>query len=76
MTALPADIRAILADRDLSTVLTQDGTDTSGADQVTGPVPEVTEPWPPSPPPLVGARFAGAGDREPRRTRRRRFGAR
>jgi hypothetical protein len=67
------EVRAILADRDLSTVPTQDGADTARAAQVAEPVPEVAETVPPSPPPLVGARFAGAGDREPRRPRRRRF---
>ena len=68
------EVRAILADRDLSTVPTQDGTDAARADQLPKLVPEVVEPATPGPPPLVGARFAGAGDREPRRPRRRRFG--
>lgn len=66
------EVRAILADRDLSQVATQDGPD-AATTTVTGSVPEVALPVPPSPPPLVGARFAGAGDREPRRPRRRRF---
>jgi hypothetical protein len=55
------EVRAILADRDLSTVPTQD-VSASG---------EVVEQVPPAQPPLVGARFAGAGAREPRRARRR-----
>jgi len=70
------EIRAILADRDLSTVPTQDRAGLAGSGTVTEPAPEVTEPVPSGPPPLVGARFAGAGDREPRRPRRRRFGVR
>lgn len=69
------EVRAILADRDLSTVPTQDAEDAAAAARAAEPAPEVTEPAAPSPPPLVGARFAGAGDREPRRPgRRRRFG--
>jgi hypothetical protein len=68
------EVRAILADRDLSTVPTQDGPDAAPiSEPVPGPVPDVVGTAPPSPPPLVGARFAGAGDREPRRPRRRRF---
>jgi hypothetical protein len=55
------EVRAILADRDLSTVPTQD---VSAAG-------EVVEQVPPAQRPLVGARFAGAGAREPRRARRR-----
>lgn len=70
------EVRAILADRDLSTVPTQDGPDAAGVARVAEPVPEVAEPVPSSAPPLVGARFAGAGDREERRGRRRRFGVR
>lgn len=63
------EVRAILADRDLSQVPTQDGPVAA-----TRPAPEpVPEAAPPVPPPLVGARFAGAGAREPRRARRRRF---
>jgi hypothetical protein len=69
------EVRAILADRDLSTVPTQDGPDAAGADEAADEVPGVTEPTAPSAPPLVGARFAGAGDRQPRRPKgRRRFG--
>ncbi|HSF38063.1 MAG TPA: hypothetical protein VLA70_18190 [Nocardioides sp.] len=67
------EIRAIVADRDLSAVPSQDGPGAVQDGQVTEPAPERVEPVPPSPPPLVGARFAGAGDREPRRPRRRRF---
>ena len=67
------EVRAILADRDLSLVPTHDGPDAARAAQVSEPVPEVAETAQPSPPPLVGARFAGAGDRESRRPRRRRF---
>ena len=67
------EVRAILADRDLSTVPTQDDPGVGGAEQAAVQVPEVTEPAQASPPPLVGARFAGAGEREPRRPRRRRL---
>lgn len=73
------EVRAILADRDLSTVPSQDAPD---AAPVSEPVPdpgaEVVGAASPGPPPLVGARFAGAGDREPRRPRspRRRRGGR
>ncbi|WP_416957282.1 hypothetical protein ACNKF0_07980 [Nocardioides sp. T5] len=70
------EVRAILADRDLSTVPTQDGPDAAEVARVAEPVPEVAEAVPSSAPPLVGARFAGAGDREERRGRRRRFGVR
>lgn len=70
------EVRAILADRDLSTVPTQDAPDAAVVARAAEPAaPEVVEPAAPSPPPLVGARFAGAGEREPRRPgRRRRFG--
>lgn len=72
------EVRAILADRDLSTVPSQDAPgEARGTEHAADPVPEVvatTPPSRPSPPPLVGARFAGAGDRESRRPRRRRLG--
>ena len=61
------EVRAILADRDLATVPTQD-------DPTAHPVDEGADevaPAAPAPPPLVGARFAGAGVREARRSRRR-----
>jgi hypothetical protein len=74
------EVRAILADRDLSTAATYDGPDATGdarvTDSVAEPVHEVAEPAPPSAPPLVGARFAGAGVHGERRPRRRRFGVR
>lgn len=66
------EVRAILAERDLSTVPTQD--DPAAHPEAVGePADDVDEPAAPAPapPPLVGARFAGAGAREPRRGRRR-----
>jgi hypothetical protein len=63
------EVRAILADHDLSTVPRQDepavthpGSVDDAADQAVVQA---------APPPLVGARFAGAGAREPRKGRRR-----
>lgn len=68
------EVRAILAGLDLSTVPAQDGPDAAlVSEPVRDPGREVVA-TAPSPPPLVGARFAGAGDREPRRPRRRRRG--
>lgn len=63
LLAVIDEVRAILAGHDLSTVPTE--FDPDGAQEVVEPVPQAV------PPPLVGARFAGAGQREPRRTRRR-----
>jgi hypothetical protein len=68
------EVRAILADRDLSTVPTQQDPAAHAAfadgstDESAGEV-EMTAT--PAPPPLVGARFAGAGTRQPRAGRRR-----
>lgn len=76
------EVRAILAQHDLSTVGSQPDRDALGQ-QPTPPgdavVAEVSQP---ALPPLVGARFAGAGERPPRppraarASRRRRFGGR
>ena len=67
LVAMIDEIRAILADHDLSAVRTE-------------PAPEGVEPEPevahPAPPALVGARFAGAGERVDKRPRRSRFGSR
>ncbi|MCY4725875.1 hypothetical protein NYO98_06250 [Nocardioides sp. STR2] len=70
------EVRAILADRDLSTVPTpQDpAAHEAAADESTDEsAVEIEVTATPAPPPLVGARFAGAGTRQPR-TGRRRFG--
>jgi hypothetical protein len=75
LLAVIDEVRAILADHDLSTVPTEFDPDAVDPD----PAGEgrqddavlVMEPAPQAPPPLVGARFAGAGQREPRRSRRR-----
>ena len=60
------EVRAILADQDLSAVAPQDA---EGAQEPVAPaqVERVVEP-----PPLVGARFAGASVRKERTSRRRR----
>lgn len=73
LLAIIDEVRAILAGLDLSTVSSQGGPDAARTEPVPGPVREA-EATAPSPPPLVGARFAGAGEREPRRPRRRRLG--
>lgn len=75
LLAVIDEVRAILADHDLSTVPTEfdpDAVDRDlpGEDLQDDPVPDV-EPAPHASPPLVGARFAGAGQREPRRPGRR-----
>jgi hypothetical protein len=71
------EVRAVLAGHDLSAVPIEfdpDAPDPDGADEgVQDDVQEVIAPAPQAAPPLVGARFAGAGQREPR-TPRRRFG--
>jgi hypothetical protein len=76
LLAVIDEVRAILAGHDLSTVPTEFDPDAPDHDADEG-VPdgreEVIEPAAPAAPPLVGARFAGAGQREPR-TPRRRFG--
>lgn len=65
------EVRAILADHDLSAVPTQDDPSAASAATVDETADEVLVSAAPTPPPLVGARFAGAGAREPRRGRRR-----
>ena len=65
------EVRAILADHDLSSVSTQDDHSPARAASVDETADEVRVEPAPSPPPLVGARFAGAGAREPRMGRRR-----
>ena len=65
------EVRAILADHDLSTVPTQDEPAAAHPASVDETADEVVVEAAPTPPPLVGARFAGAGAREPRRGRRR-----
>jgi hypothetical protein len=67
------EVRAILADHDLSTVPSREHHDAGRPESVDGAPDVVDAPAPPVVPPLVGARFAGAGAREPR-TGRRRFG--
>jgi hypothetical protein len=65
------EVRAILADHDLSSVPTQDGSAAAHPAAVDEAPDEVLGEAAPPPPPLVGARFSGAGAREPRRGRRR-----
>ena len=65
------EVRAILADHDLSSVPTQDESTAAHPAAVHETPDEVVVEAAPTPPPLVGARFAGAGAREPRRGRRR-----
>jgi len=65
------EVRAILADHDLSSVPTQDEPTAAHPAAVHKTPDEVVGEAAPTPPPLVGARFAGAGAREPRRGRRR-----
>jgi len=71
LLAMVDEVRAVLAGHDLSTASTQVVPD----DEAVAPVEEEPEPVTSGPPPLVGARFAGAGAREPRKPRRR-FGRR
>lgn len=66
LLAVIDEVRAILADHDLSTVPTEFDPDDAGPEPEQ--LAEVVVPH--APPPLVGARFAGA-QREPRRSRRR-----
>ena len=74
LVAMFDEVRAVLAGHDLSTVPT--GPDPStGAVPVAEPAAESPQPVP-SPPPLVGARFAGAGERARRTRRRPLFGSR
>ena len=65
------EVRAILADHDLASVPTQDEPAAARAAADDGTADQVVVEAAPNPPPLVGARFAGAGAREPRRGRRR-----
>lgn len=75
LLAVIDEVRAILADHDLSAVPTEfdpEAADHDPVDEgVQHGVEEVVEPARHASPPLVGARFAGAGQREPRRPRRR-----
>jgi hypothetical protein len=75
LLAVIDEVRAILADHDLSTVPTEFDPDAVDPDPAgegrQDDATQVGEPAPQAPPPLVGARFAGAGQREPRRSRRR-----
>jgi hypothetical protein len=72
LVAVIDEVRAILAPHDLGSVRAEPDLDAPGVG------PEVAEEPQPvvAPPPLVGARFAGAGERRPRAPRRRRFGLR
>lgn len=67
------EIRAILASRDLASVQTEFDAD---GDAGEAPREEATAPPVVTPPPLVGARFAGAGEPRPKAARRRRFRSR
>jgi hypothetical protein len=75
LLAVIDEVRAILADHDLSAVPSEFDADAADPDPTGGGVrdgvQEVVEPAAQAAPPLVGARFAGAGQREPRRPRRR-----
>lgn len=71
LVAVIDEVRAILAGHDLASVRTE-----FDPDAVDEPVEELVAVRPLAPPPLAGARFAGAGEREPRTPRRRRFGRR
>ena len=68
LVAMIDEIRAVLADHDLAAVTTEFDPDAVEPE----PVAEAVEPVAPAPPPLVGARFAGAGQRPDRRSRRSR----
>ncbi|CAM3839850.1 hypothetical protein [Nocardioides zeicaulis] len=72
LLAVIDEVRAILAQHDLGSV----GKEFDPAALDAGPLDPPDAPQPAAPPPLVGARFAGAGEREPRARRRRRFGSR
>jgi hypothetical protein len=67
------EVRAILADHDLASVPTQDDSSAArpASAQETGDETAVEAVVEAAPPPLVGARFAGSGAREPRKGRRR-----
>lgn len=72
LVAMVDEIRAVLAGHDLSAVRTEFDPDAVEPAQEV----EVVEPAAPAPPPLVGARFAGAGQRADKRARRSRSGSR
>lgn len=74
LVAVIDEVRAILAPHDLASVQTEFDPDAAEAAPEQPETPEV--PQPVALPPLVGARFAGAGERQPRAPRRRRFGGR
>lgn len=71
LLAVMDEVRAILAPHDLGSVGREFDPDAATPQPDLPLVPE-----PETLPPLVGARFAGAGEREPRQRRRRRFGSR
>ncbi|WP_210440544.1 hypothetical protein [Nocardioides xinjiangensis] len=77
LVAMIDEVRAILAQHDLTAVQSEFDPDAAEKEPAApgGPV-EAAAPQPATPPPLVGARFAGAGERSPRSPRRRRFGGR
>jgi len=72
LVAMVDEIRAVLAVHDLAAVRSE--FDPAAVEPE--PVTDVAVPVAPAPPPLVGARFAGAGQRDARRGRRSRSGGR
>ncbi|GAA5118303.1 hypothetical protein GCM10023339_30660 [Alloalcanivorax gelatiniphagus] len=74
LVAMIDEIRAVLADHDLTSVTSEFDPDADAT--VREDEPEPVAPQVASPPPLVGARFAGAGERPPRTPRRRIFRSR
>lgn len=73
LLAVVDEVRAILAPHDLASVRTEFDPD---AVEEPPAVQETVADPPATLPPLVGARFAGAGERTPRPRRRSRFGSR
>lgn len=74
LLAVIDEVRAILAGHDLSTVPTEfdpDAPEPGAEEDPRYDEQQAREPAPQAPPSLVGARFAGAGQREPKRPRRR-----
>jgi hypothetical protein len=72
LIAMIDEVRAVLTDRDLTAVTSEADPDaTVQEDEPQAVAPELA-----SPPPLVGARFAGAGERPSRTPRRRLFRSR
>jgi hypothetical protein len=72
LVAMIDEVRAVLAGHNLATVTTE--FDPRAEEHA--PVVDAVVPGPVVPPPLVGARFAGAGERAPRSRRRSRFRSR